>query len=361
MGLPLVAFLGTTTHMRLPELDKPIIGITMGDPAGVGPEVIVKALADPHVRKRARYVVYGLNELLAYAADLAELDVFWWRDQHERVDRSYPQSVVVADYDEIPWLGGNVLKKPSQQGGEASMKFLNDAIEHAKKGQIDALVTAPICKESWQLAGYRYPGHTELLKDRTRAKEVAMMFVGGPFRIVLATIHEALFELRHRFTIGRVFTPIDLANDALRQYFNIEKPRIAVAALNPHASEHGQFGDEEQRIIAPAILMAQEAGINVEGPFPADTLFHQALNGKWDIIVAMYHDQGLIPLKMLAFDSAVNVTIGLPIIRTSPDHGTAFDIVGRNAANPQSMKAALLTAADMLQHRQIQKNNLKHR
>jgi 4-hydroxythreonine-4-phosphate dehydrogenase len=146
-----------------------------------------------------------------------------------------------------------------------------------------------------------------------------------------------------------VFDPIDLVNDALKQWFGIEKPKIAVAALNPHAGEAGKFGDEEKRIISPAILMAQEVGIKVEGPFPADTLFHQALKGKFDAIVAMYHDQGLIPLKMLAFDKAVNITIGLPIIRTSPDHGTAFDIVGQNQANPDSMKAAIHMACDMVE------------
>jgi 4-hydroxythreonine-4-phosphate dehydrogenase len=178
-----------------------------------------------------------------------------------------------------------------------------------------------------------------------------MMFVGGPFRVVLATIHEALFELRHRFTIGRIFDPIDLANDALRDWFGIERPRIAVAALNPHAGEEGRFGDEEKRIIAPAILMAQEAGIDVEGPFPADTLFLRAMKNHWDAIIAMYHDQGLIPIKMLAWDRAVNVTLGLPIIRTSPDHGTAFDIVGRNVADPSSMKAAIALACDLAEKR----------
>ena len=174
--------------------------------------------------------------------------------------------------------------------------------------------------------------------------------------MVLATIHEALFEIRHRFIIGRIFNPIDLVNTALKDFFGIEKPKIAVAALNPHASENGQFGDEEKRIISPAILMAQEVGIDVVGPFPADTLFHQALDGRYDAIVAMYHDQGLIPVKMLAFDKAVNVTIGLPIIRTSVDHGTAFDIAGRNRANPNSMKAALNLACDMVEAKQKNKN-----
>jgi 4-phospho-D-threonate 3-dehydrogenase / 4-phospho-D-erythronate 3-dehydrogenase len=332
--------------MSLVQSDKPVIGITMGDPAGIGPEVIVKALAEPEIRRRAHFIIYGLNELLAYAADCAELDIFWWRDQHENLTGNHPQSVVVADYDEINWPSCNI-REPSIPGGQASMKFLSDAADDALAGKIDAIVTAPISKESWQLAGFNYPGHTEFLTSRSKAKTSAMMFVGGPFKVVLATIHEALFELRHRFIIGRIFNPIDLANTALKQYFGIEKPKIAVAALNPHAGENGQFGDEEKRIISPAILMAQEAGIDVVGPFPADTLFYNALDGRYDVIVAMYHDQGLIPIKLLAFDKAVNVTLGLPIIRTSVDHGTAFDIVGRNKANPNSMKAALALACDM--------------
>jgi len=330
------------------DFDRPIIGVTMGDPAGIGPEVIVKALADPDIRRRARFVIYGLNEQLTYASDMAELDVYWWRDQHENINRGYLQSVVVADYDEISWPGG-YSAEPGAPGGEASMKFISDATDDAIEGRIDAIVTAPISKESWHLAGYKYPGHTELLTSRCKAKNSAMMFVGGPFRVVLATIHEALFEIRHRFIIGRVFNPIDLVNTALKEFFGIENPKIAVAALNPHASENGRFGDEEKRIISPAILMAQEVGIDVIGPFPADTLFYQALDGRYDAIVAMYHDQGLIPVKMLAFDKAVNVTIGLPIIRTSVDHGTAFDIAGRNRANPNSMKAALNLACDMVE------------
>ena len=328
--------------------DKPVIGVTMGDPAGVGAEVIVKALTEPDIRLRGRFVVYGMNELLTYAADKAELDVFWWRDQHERVRRDCPYGVVVADYDEINWQG-NKHAKSSELGGQASMRFVSDAVDDALAGKIDAIATAPISKESWRLAGYKYPGHTEMLTNRCRAKCSAMLFVGGPFRVVLATIHVGLFDARHYLRIGTVFTPIDLANDALKKFFGIEKPKIAVAALNPHAGEAGQFGDEERRIISPAILMAQEAGIDVVGPFPADSLFHQALDGRYDVIVAMYHDQGLIPVKMLAFDEAVNVTIGLPIIRTSVDHGTAFDIAGRNQASPNSMKAALRLACGMAQ------------
>ena len=343
--------------MALSHLDKPVIGVTMGDPAGIGPEVIVKALAEPEVRRRARFVVYGLNELLTYAADMSELEVFWWRDQHERVRRDCPYSVVVADYDEINWLA-NHRARATALGGEASMRFVADAVTDAEQHQIDAIVTAPISKESWKLAGYKYPGHTEFLTDRCRAKRSAMLFVGGPLRIVLATIHTGLFDVRHRFRIGTVFTPIDLVNDALKEWFGIAQPKIAVAALNPHAGEEGQFGDEEKRVIGPAILMAQEAGINVVGPFPADTLFYNALDGRYDAIVAMYHDQGLIPVKLLAFDKAVNVTIGLPVIRTSVDHGTAFDIAGHNKANPNSMKAALHLACDMAEVRRNRKSKL---
>jgi 4-hydroxythreonine-4-phosphate dehydrogenase len=186
-----------------------------------------------------------------------------------------------------------------------------------------------------------------MLAERCKSVRKAMMFVAGPLKLALATIHEALFEVRHKFKIGCVFEPIDLLNQALKEYFDIPNPRIGVAALNPHAGENGQFGDEEQRIITPAIQFAQEQGINCSGPYPADTLFLRAVNGEFDAVVAMYHDQGMIPVKLLAFETAVNVTIGIPIIRTSPAHGTAFDIAGKNLANPASMKKAITTAIRM--------------
>ena len=322
-----------------------VIGITMGEPAGIGPEVVVKALAEPEIRKAARFIIFGMNEQLSYAADKAEIEPFWGRCQHEKISRDYPHKVVVADYDEHPvpsWIKG-----PSTVGGEASIHFCLDAIEAAKAGIIDAVVTGPISKASWKLAGSKWPGHTEMLADKCKSPRKAMMFVAGPLKVALATIHRALFEVRHEFTIGRVFEPIDLLNTALKEYFDIENPKIGVAALNPHAGEDGQFGDEEQRIISPAILLAQEQGINCQGPYPADTLFLRAARGEFDAVVAMYHDQGMIPVKLLAFDEAVNITIGLPIIRTSPAHGTAFDIVGKNIADPSSMMAAITTAIKM--------------
>jgi len=322
-----------------------VIGVTMGDAAGIGPEVVVKALADPEVRRAAKFIVFGMNEQLCYAADRAEIEPFWGRHQHEKISREYPYKVVVADYDEYsvpPWL-----REPSRIAGEASIKFCSDAILAAKDGIIDAIVTAPISKESWKMADAPWPGHTEMFAQKCKAPRKAMMFVAGPLKVALATIHLGLFEVRNKFTIGCVFEPIDLLNDALKEYFAMDNPRIGVAALNPHAGENGQFGDEEQRIIAPAILLAQEQGINCVGPIPADTLFARAVRGEFDGVVAMYHDQGMIPVKLLDFEHAVNITIGLPIVRTSPAHGTAFDIAGRNMANPASMKSAILMAIQM--------------
>ncbi|MHC4637781.1 MAG: 4-hydroxythreonine-4-phosphate dehydrogenase PdxA [Planctomycetota bacterium] len=328
-----------------PISQQPVIGITAGDPAGIGPEIVVKALEDPQIRKAAKFIIFGMDEQLRYAADKAEIETFWGRHQHEKIGRDYPHKVVVADYDEYaipPWL-----RRPCVAAGVASVRFCLDAIDAARDEIIDAVVTAPISKTSWKLAGFKWPGHTELFAERCKSKRKAMMFVTGPLKLALATIHEALFEVRHKFTIGSVFEPIDLLNTALKEYFNIEKPKIGIAALNPHAGEEGQFGDEEKRIITPAMSLAHEQGINCSGPFSADTLFLRAVNGEFDAVVAMYHDQGMIPIKLLAFDSAVNVTIGIPIIRTSPAHGTAFDIAGKNMANPAGMKSAIKTAIQM--------------
>ncbi|MBC8471779.1 MAG: 4-hydroxythreonine-4-phosphate dehydrogenase PdxA [Planctomycetes bacterium] len=325
--------------------EQPVIGITMGDPAGIGPEIIVKALADPNIRRAAKFIVFGMNEQLCYAADAAEIEPFWGRHQHEKISREYPYKVVVADYDEysVPsWVKG-----PSKAAGEASVRFCLDAIDAARDDLIDAVVTAPISKTSWKLADAEWPGHTEMLAARCKSKRKVMMFVAGPLKLALATIHEALFEVRHKFTIGCVFEPIDLLNDALKEYFGFDNPKIGVAGLNPHAGEDGQFGDEEKRIITPAISLAQNQGINCLGPFPADTLFLRAVNGEFDGVVAMYHDQGMIPVKLLNFGKAVNITIGIPIIRTSPAHGTAFDITGRNIADASGMKSAISTAINM--------------
>jgi len=317
----------------------------MGEAFGIGPEIIVKALSNPLLRKRAKFIIFGIDEQLEYAADSLEIEPFWGRHQHEKLSRDYPRRVVVADYDDFTLPSG--LREPNAASGEASIRFCVDAIDATKRGLIDAVVTAPISKISWNKAGVRWPGHTELFQHYCKSPRKAMMFVAGPLKLALATIHEALFDVRHQFTIGKVYEPIDLLNTALKEYFGYENPKIAVAALNPHAGENGQFGDEEKRIITPAITMAKEHGINVSGPYPADTLFLRASRGEFDGVIAMYHDQGMIPIKLLAFEDATNVTIGLPIIRTSPAHGTAFDIAGKGVANASSITQAINVAIDM--------------
>ncbi len=334
------------------EKNKPVIGITMGDPLGIGAEVIVKALADPEIRKLGRFVIYGMNELLAYAADRAGIESFWWcvSRQSERTSFDMVHNVSVIDYTQYAMLGQS-SHRPTKQGGQASLHFLDDAIAAAglakgREGKIDAIVTAPICKESWLMAGCKFPGHTEFLAHRTKAKRVVMMFDSPKLRVALATVHVSIVELRDRLTIGAVFAPIDLGHQAC-QKLGIAKPRIGVCGLNPHASENGQFGDEEARIITPAIEMAKSMGMDVAGPFPGDTIFIDAVAGRYDLVVAMYHDQGLIPVKLLGFDDAVNISLGLPVIRTSVDHGTAFNIADEHKANPQSMKQAIRLGVKM--------------
>ncbi len=323
----------------------------MGDPSGIGAEVIVKALADPVLRRRANYLIYGMNELMSYAADLAEIETYWWRHQHTGRPRVYGEQVVVIDYDQYSLLGSDV-RQPTKIGGESSFRFCLDAIEAAKRGLVDAVVTAPISKQAWHLAGHHFPGHTELFAEKTNTRRYNMMFAGGPLKVALATCHVALNGLWGRLNIGTIFQTIELLHKALVEWFDIPNPKIAIAGLNPHAGEKGQFGDEEVRLIEPAIFMARQQGIDASGPYSPDTVFMRAKTGEFDAVVAMYHDQGLIPVKLLAFDQAVNVTLGLPIIRTSPDHGTAYDIVGQNKANPASMIAAINMAIELVEKKQ---------
>ncbi len=331
---------------------RPLIGVTMGDPLGIGPEVIVKALSEPELRAQARFVVYGLHDVLELAADAAEIHPYWWREPFDHGPR-VGSGVLVADFDDLSLPRINGRREPDELAGAASLRFLDEAISHLREGRIDGLVTGPICKESWAACRVRFKGHTDLLAHRLNARRIAMAFFAGDLRVALASAHVPLFELRNHFSIGLVSTPIDLMHDALRDWFDIPAPRIGVLGLNPHAGESGLLGDEEQRVIEPALAIARNNGVNVEGPLPPDTAFTEASRKRFDGLVAMYHDQGLIPVKLLAFDEAVNVTLGLGAIRTSPDHGTAFDIAGKNRANPGSMRAALQLAIDLARQRTL--------
>ncbi|MBL8745635.1 MAG: 4-hydroxythreonine-4-phosphate dehydrogenase PdxA, partial [Phycisphaerae bacterium] len=244
-------------------------------------------------------------------------------------------------------------REASRQGGEASFRFLEHAVDATLRAHDDplrpvAIVTAPISKEAWALAGHRkFPGHTELLAARYGAGRVRMMFVAPTLRVMLVTTHVPLADVPRIITIDRVFDTIELAHESCVR-LGIPRPRIAVCGVNPHAGEAGLLGDDEARAIAPAIARARARGVDASGPWPGDTIFNAALNGRYDIVVAMYHDQGLIPVKLLAFDRAVNYSAGLPVVRTSPDHGTAFDIAGKNLADPGSMRAAIELAVRLV-------------
>lgn len=334
-----------------PTSDRPLIGISMGDPLGVGPEVIVKTLADPVLRSRARFLVFGLHDVLEVAADQAEISCFWWREPYDGTAR-VGTGVLAADFDELQPVRCNGMRGPDSLAGHASFRFVEEGARHLHAGAIDALVTAPICKQSWHLANHRFQGHTDFLARRFDTRRVNMLFVADTLRVALASDHVPLFELRNRFTIGLVHQPIDLLDHALREWFGIERPHIGVLGLNPHAGEAGLLGDEEHRIIEPAIALARNAGIQVSGPLPPDTAFVPDVLQRFDGLVAMYHDQGLIPVKMHAFNRAVQVSLGLDGIRTSPDHGTAFDIAGKNRADPGSMRAAIELAIELATLRQ---------
>ncbi|HJU04135.1 MAG TPA: 4-hydroxythreonine-4-phosphate dehydrogenase PdxA [Nitrospiraceae bacterium] len=335
--------------LRRDSDDRPILGITMGDPAGIGPEVIAKALAQRSVRALCRPIVIGSHPVMdatmqSLGLRLRPVAV------HGHAQRWTGSEVPVLDPLERP-LGRFRAGAVSQRTGAASVAFIETAVRLAQAGCIDAIVTGPINKEAINLAGCPYPGHTELLAALTKAKESGMMIIGGPLKIMFTTTHVAMKDLSETLTIDLVLRRIRLANRGLREYFGLKKPRIGVAALNPHAGESGLFGDEERSIIGPASRHARRAGIQASDPLPADTLFGKAARGEYDGVVAMYHDQGLIPLKLVAFGTCVNLTIGLPIIRTSVDHGTAYDIVGQGVADPGSLIEAITLAANLASRR----------
>ena len=290
----------------------PRIGITVGDPAGIGPEIALKCAADRNLRSVCELVLYGPTYDLALKA--------------------FPTGQVSAE------------------AGRAAYEAILEAVADAQAGHIDAIATAPINKEALQSAGLPWKGHTELLAHLTSAPRFAMMFYTEKLRVILATIHIPLAEVPRAVTRERLEEIIELAADELPR-FGLPRSAIAVAGLNPHAGEHGVIGTEDDAVLRPAIEACRSRGMTVDGPFPADTIFLRAMRGEFDVVIACYHDQGLIPVKMAAFGRAVNVTLGLPIIRTSVDHGTAFDIAGKGIADPSSLIAAVRLAARLAQAR----------
>ena len=284
-------------------MSRPRVAITAGDPAGIGPEIAAKAAVDPRVLAVCEPLVYATAGQTTFQAG-----------------------------------------RLSAQAGRAAYEAIIRAVDDAKRGDVQAIATAPINKEAFRLAGLPWAGHTDLLAHLTGAADVAMMFYSDALRVVLATIHLPLADVPRMLTQDLVRRTIALTARELPKFDKVA-PRIAVCGLNPHAGEHGLFGREEETAIRPAIEACRAHGVDVSGPFPADTIFVRARRGEFDVVIACYHDQGLIPVKLVAFGQAVNVTLGLPIIRTSVDHGTAFDIAGRDIADPESLVSAVVLAA----------------
>ncbi|MEW6095322.1 MAG: 4-hydroxythreonine-4-phosphate dehydrogenase PdxA [bacterium] len=373
-------------------MKKPIVGITMGDAAGIGPEVIIKALNTPSIYEECLPVVIGdgkvlLSKVRSQKSEVRGQKIEDQRPKIEEEDRSQkteyrlrisdlniefqtpspesrapsPEINSIQEISEAKFEFGTIdcldldninlddleIGKISRTTGKAAIEYIKKAVNLALDNKIQAITTAPISKESINKAGFHFAGHTDFIAGLTHRRQYAMMFVSDVLKVVLVTIHIPLHKAVRTISKKKVLTTIRLTHSALKDYFGIQKPKIGVAGLNPHAGESGLFGKEEEKEIIPAIEVAQRKGIDAKGPYPPDTIFYRAVKGEFDVVIAMYHDQGLIPLKLLAFDDAVNVTIGLPIIRTSPDHGTAFDIAGKNIASPKSILEAIKLAAKM--------------
>jgi len=331
-------------------VNRPILGITMGDPNGIGPEITAKALAEKHVYEICRPLVVGNSKVLEQGARIAGKNIKFHKISSVKDAKFENGTIDVLNQDNID-VSMIEHGKVSALAGAMAYESIARVIELALNNEIDGTVTGPINKEALNLAGYHYSGHTEIYGKLTGTKDYSMMLADGELRVVHVSTHVSLREACERCKKQRVYNVIKLADEVCRN-LGIENPRIGVAGLNPHASENGLFGREEIEEITPAILQAQEEGIHAEGPIAADTLFSKAKGGQYDIVVAMYHDQGHIPLKVLGFQydystnkwknvSGVNITLGLPIIRSSVDHGTAFGKAGKGTANEESLLNAI--------------------
>jgi len=326
---------------------KPVVAISMGDPGGVGAEVILKALARPEIKQALVPMVVGDEKTFRETASSLGLPYGLERISIEEGESRSGGELLIQAYNPA---GAFSQGEVAAENGAASYAFIETAARTVLDGHADALCTAPISKEAIKMAGVDFPGHTEMLAHFCGRSDVRMMLVGGGLRVVLQTIHVALKNVPGLLTMERIFQSLRMINEFASAAGEVA-PRIGVCGLNPHAGEAGHFGREEIDVISPAVEMARAEGIDVSGPFPGDTIFHRMLAGDFDYVLAMYHDQALIPVKTLDFHGGVNVTVGLPLIRTSPDHGTAFGLAGRGVANESSMAAALLYAARLVEKR----------
>jgi 4-hydroxythreonine-4-phosphate dehydrogenase len=356
-----------TGEHELIEFPAPLV-VTSGDPAGIGPEVTHKALKKLQRRKQvlSERPVVVVGDALLYAQHLDKpsamqayhiipvddfLEDFEWMVGHVMPEGDKPWRPIFLDCgfkDEALIKPGN----PCAESGERAATYLDVAVEILADELADAVCTAPICKDNMPPEAWSFPGQTEFFADACDVRHPVMMLVGGGLRVSLVTIHLPLAKVSRALDRKSVRLTIQRTHDALREDFGLSEPRIAVCGLNPHAGENGRFGNEEAKVITPAIKAARKQGINVEGPIAADSVFFHAREGRYDAVVAMYHDQGLIPVKTLAFHEGVNMTLGLPIVRTSPDHGTAFEIAGKRLANENAMLTALCLAHEVANRRE---------
>jgi len=327
----------------------------MGDPVGIGPEILCMALSHPEVYEVSRPLVIGDVRVLERARLITKTKNLIATVNSPGAASFKPGCVDVLNTSRID-PDALVWGQPTKFTGQAMENYIFTAVDLAMREDIAAIVTCPINKTALKMGGSRFHGHTEMIAHHTGTPEYAMMMAGDRLRVVLVTIHMALHQVPGALSIDAIMSTIEITDQSLKERFGIDHPKIAVAGLNPHAGEGGMFGDEEARVIAPAVDFSKKNGIDVSGPWPPDTVFVSALNGNFDAVVCMYHDQGLIPFKLIHFADGVNTTLGLPIVRTSVDHGTAYDIAGKGIADPGSLIAAIRMAASQAVFR-IQSRN----
>lgn len=333
------------------------LAITMGCPVGIGPEIILKffALSGNWTSLPFPVVVIGDRKILEWCSRSLNIpaSIADWKPGDVLQEGVIP----VFEPEISPVLNCSLLQwgSPDKATGLAMARYIETAVELTQREVLGGIITCPIAKSTLNMAGYAYPGHTEMLAALCKTSNYAMMMAGEKLRVTLVTIHTGLAQVPQALSIEKIMHLIRLTADSLQSDFGISSPRIAVAGLNPHAGEDGLFGDEEKTMILPAIGKMKKIGCNVDGPYPPDTLFYKAAGGAFDAVVCMYHDQGLIPFKLLHFEDGVNVTIGLPVVRTSVDHGTAYDIAGQGKADPASLVAAVNMAASIVTRRSMGK------